>query len=45
MQKRPLGKGSSGKGRVTEENKEGEYGRCTFYASMNMEHLNLLKSP
>jgi hypothetical protein len=27
-----------GGGRVSEENKEGEYGWCTFYTSMNMGH-------
>jgi hypothetical protein len=25
--------------------KEGEYGWCTFYTSVNMEHWNLFKSP
>jgi hypothetical protein len=31
--------------RVKEASKEGEYDRCTFYTRMNIEFLNLLKSP
>jgi hypothetical protein len=33
-------------GEGKEEESEGdEYGWCPFYASMNMEHCNLLKLP
>jgi hypothetical protein len=39
------GKGPNGRGRVKEGSKEGEYCLCTFYTRMNIEFLNLLKSP
>jgi hypothetical protein len=32
-------------GRVKEVSLEGECGGCTFYTRMNIEFLNLLKSP
>lgn len=30
--------GTSGKGRLNEEHKEGESGQCIFFTNMNMEH-------
>jgi hypothetical protein len=32
-------------GRIKEGSSEGEYWWCTFYVRMNIEFLNLLKSP
>jgi hypothetical protein len=29
---------TSGRERVNEDSKEGEYGLCTFYTCMNLEH-------